>query len=74
MRYECCAGGMTCNDLWSLFFAAGGIWGHYEPPALPGQSPDGGQGANPRNLSRTRSVRQKIQRKDLVTEIVLDTS
>ena len=42
MRYECCAGGTTCNDLPAAVDLGGGV---LIPPADPGQSPGRGRGA-----------------------------
>ena len=41
MRYECCAGGTTCNDLPAAVDLGGGV---LSPPADPEQSPGGGRG------------------------------
>ena len=41
MRYECCAGGTTCNDLPAAVDLEGGI---LSSPADPGQSPGGSRG------------------------------
>ena len=44
MRYECCAGGTTCNNLPAAVDLGGGM---LSPPADPGQSPSGGREAKP---------------------------
>ena len=50
MRYECCAGGMTYHDQWSLFPTTGGL-GRFKPPSCSSQSPDGGpRGKTPEDL------------------------
>ena len=41
MRYECCAGGTTCNDLPAAVDLVGGVLSFL---ADPGQSPSGGRG------------------------------
>ena len=41
MRYECCAGGTTCNNQRLLFSVAGGLRGTLSPPAVPGQGVQG---------------------------------
>ena len=40
MRYECCAGGTTCNDLPAAVDLGGGV---LSLSADPGQSPGGGR-------------------------------
>ena len=45
VRYR--AQGMICNDRRSLPMPAGGLGGVVSPPAGPGQSPGGSQGAKP---------------------------
>ena len=40
MRYECCAGGTTCNEQRSLFSTVGGLGGTLSFLVVPGQSPD----------------------------------
>ena len=47
MKYECCAGGTARSDQRSLFPAAGGLGGALSPPAVPGQTLMGVQGAKP---------------------------
>ena len=49
IRYECCAGGTTCNDL----SAAGDLGGALSPPADPGQNLVGVQGAKPSEVLET---------------------
>ena len=56
-RYECCAGGTTCNHQQSLFPAAGSPGSALSPPAVPGQGADRGlRGEVPQTLSRSYSL------------------
>ena len=56
MRYECCAGGTTCNDQKSLLPAAGGLGGTFSPRAGPGQRLAGDPGGEALASSRDPTV------------------
>ena len=46
-RYECCGGGTTCNDQWSLLPAAGGLGSLQVPQRVQGRALLGVLGEKP---------------------------